>query len=54
VDFEDQGRYEMELKAPAARPSVGWSLELSGVRVLRAEGFLPYWSATKEDWFSPE
>jgi hypothetical protein len=54
VDFEDRGRYEMELKVPVAGPRAGWSLELNAVKVVQAAGFLPYWSASKEDWFNPE
>lgn len=54
VDFEDPGRYEMVLKAPAAGPRFGWSLGLNGVRIIQIEGFLPYWSTTAEGWFSPE
>ncbi len=54
VDFEDSGRYELELKAPVAGPREGWSLELNAVKVLRLEGFQPYWSARAEDWFNPE
>ncbi len=54
VEFEDPGRYELELKAAVNGPRAGWSLELNAVKVLRAEGFLPYWSASAEDWFHPE
>ena len=54
VDFEDPGRYELELKAPVTGPRQGWSLELNAVKVLRVEGFLPWWSARPEDWFNPE
>ncbi|MBK9138880.1 MAG: formylglycine-generating enzyme family protein [Verrucomicrobia bacterium] len=54
VDFEDTGRYELELKAPVSGPRAGWALELNAVKVLRIEGFQPYWSARAEDWFNPE
>lgn len=54
VDFEDPGCYELELKAPVTGPRQGWSLELNAVKVLRVEGFLPWWSARAEDWFNPE
>lgn len=54
IDFEDSGKYRLELKAPAAGPRRGWSLELNAVRVLRAEGFNPCWSASIENWFDPE
>jgi hypothetical protein len=53
IDFEDPGRYPLELKAPVAGPRKGWSLELNAVRVLRAEGFGPYWSTSPENWFDP-
>jgi hypothetical protein len=54
VDFEDPGRYELELKAPVAGPREGWALELNAVQVLKTDGLLPYWSARRGDWFDPE
>lgn len=54
VDFGDQGRYELELSMPSNGQQQGWSLELNGVRILKTEGFLPYWSAGQQDWFNPE
>jgi hypothetical protein len=55
VDFEDPGRYEIELKGvvDGSRPR-GWSLEVHNAKVLSVEGFSPYWAAEPESLFNPE
>ncbi|MBN2507602.1 MAG: hypothetical protein JXQ71_12995 [Verrucomicrobia bacterium] len=54
VDFADPGRYEMELKVPVRGPLPGWTLELNAVRVVKLDGFAPYWAATAGNLFDPE
>lgn len=57
VDLYDPGRYELELKTAVTRtnpPGKGWSLELSGVRVIASEGLLPYWACDENELFNPE
>jgi formylglycine-generating enzyme required for sulfatase activity len=54
VDFEDVGRYEVQLTAPAYAPTEGWSLEIYKLKVLSIEGMTPYWASDKIDLFIPE
>ncbi|NLH16205.1 MAG: SUMF1/EgtB/PvdO family nonheme iron enzyme [Phycisphaerae bacterium] len=54
VDFEDVGRYEVQLTAPVSGEPNVWSLELYKLKVLFAEGFMPYWSIDAQDIFIPE
>jgi iron(II)-dependent oxidoreductase len=49
IDFEDYGRYRMELTAPAGPAPAGvWRLEVFDARVVSQEGFLPYWAPSPE------
>ena len=54
VDFEDVGRYEVQLTAPVSNDTNGWSLELYKLKVLSIEGLMPYWASDKENLFIPE
>jgi hypothetical protein len=54
VEFEDPGRYELELKVPAAEPLAGWALETQALEIVSCSGLLPYWSASPDTWFNPE
>jgi formylglycine-generating enzyme required for sulfatase activity len=54
VDFEDPGRYELELEAPAPADAEPWSLEVYHANVLSVKGLHPFWSATPEQLFHPE
>lgn len=54
VDFQDPGRYELQLKAPVSGDLRGWSLEICGLKVLSIEGMLPYWAASEVELFNPE
>jgi formylglycine-generating enzyme required for sulfatase activity len=54
IDFEDPGRYQLELKAPVSGEVAGWSLEIYNARVLSIDGLLPYWSTHAEQLFNPE
>lgn len=54
IDFQDPGRYELELKAPVSGGARGWSLELCNLKVLSIEGLLPYWAAAEKELFNPE
>lgn len=54
VDFEDVGRYEIQLTTPVSGPAEGWSLELYKVKVLSIEGLMPYWAIDRKNLFVPE
>jgi hypothetical protein len=54
IDFEDPGRYLLELTAEVAGPRQAWSLELHDVKVVSVNGLLPYWAAAPEELFNPE
>ncbi len=54
VDFEDPGRYELQLQASVSGPPDGWSLELHNVQVLSIQGMTPYWSDAPASFFHPE
>lgn len=54
IDFGDPGRYELELKVPVTGPRTGWSLELTAVKVVKLDGFMPYWAASATNLFNPE
>jgi hypothetical protein len=54
VDFEDPGRYELELKASVSGETAAWSLELCNLRVLSIEGMERYWATSADDLFNPE
>lgn len=55
VDFDDKGRYEVELKVPIkGGPLEGWALEVYQAKILKIQGFLPYWSSRPDELFNPE
>jgi formylglycine-generating enzyme required for sulfatase activity len=54
VDFEDVGRYEVQLTAPVSIDANGWALELYKLKVLSIDGMMPYWASAREDLFIPE
>jgi hypothetical protein len=55
VDFQDPGRYAMELEAEVGenRGDV-WSLEIHDATVTGTEGLLPYWANEPSELFNPE
>ncbi|HOW69100.1 MAG TPA: SUMF1/EgtB/PvdO family nonheme iron enzyme [Phycisphaerae bacterium] len=53
IDFQDPGRYELELKAPVGGEVAGWSLQIDEARVLSIEGFSPYWASDPAELFHP-
>jgi formylglycine-generating enzyme required for sulfatase activity len=58
VDFEDPGRYELELKMESKEPLTAeggfWSLEVYKAKVLSVKGILPYWASEPGQLFHPE
>lgn len=54
IDFQDPGRYELELKAVVSGDTRGWSLEISNLKVLSIDGLLPYWADDEVELFNPE
>jgi hypothetical protein len=55
IPFEDKGRYEVELKMPVtANGREIWSLEAFNAKVLKIEGFLPWWATAPDELFNPE
>lgn len=58
IDFEDPGRYELELKLDAKEPFTSdggfWSLEVHNAKVLSVKGMLPYWASDPQQLFHPE
>lgn len=46
IDFEDYGRYRMELVAPVTDHNGPWSLEVYDARVVSQTGFEPYWTTS--------
>ncbi|MGE5608930.1 MAG: hypothetical protein ACM359_06735, partial [Bacillota bacterium] len=54
VDFQDPGRYELELKTAVSGGGVGWSVEVYKAKVIGVKGMLPYWAGDGEQLFHPE
>ena len=54
IDFQDPGRYELELKAPVSGDTRGWALEMCNLKVLSVDGLLPYWADDEGELFNPE
>lgn len=54
IDFQDPGRYELELRAPVTGDITGWSLQIDDAKVLSIEGFSPYWSTHPAELFNPK
>ena len=54
IDFQDPGRYELELKAAISGSTRGWSLEMCNLKVLSIDGLLPYWADQEAELFNPE
>ncbi len=54
VDFQDPGRYELELKALVSGDPSGWAVELCNLKVLSIEGMLCYWATDLTELFNPE
>lgn len=55
VDFDDKGRYEVEMTVPIEGDSLdGWALEVFNAKILKIEGFLPYWAGRPDELFNPE
>ncbi len=54
VDFQDPGRYEVTLRAPAPAGGAMVALELHELRVLGVEGLLPWWAPAPEELVNPE
>lgn len=56
VDFEDPGRYELELKHESGSldASGPWSVEVVKSKVIGARGLAPWWSPRAEELFHPE
>ena len=53
VEFEDPGRYELQIAVPITGPRDGWSLEIHNLQVVAITGMAPYWSALRESSFHP-
>ncbi|HON65899.1 MAG TPA: SUMF1/EgtB/PvdO family nonheme iron enzyme [Phycisphaerae bacterium] len=55
LPLEDKGRYEISLAVPFDEDQLeGWSIEAWQAKVLRIEGFSPYWANSPEQLFNPE
>ncbi len=56
VEFEDPGRFVMDLEAAVSPESWGkvWGVEIFDAEVKTCKGMLPYWAATPEELFNPE
>lgn len=55
MPLEDKGRYELTLAVPLDTDQLeGWSLEAWQAKVLRIEGFAPYWAGSPAELFNPE
>lgn len=54
IDFQDPGRYELELKTVASGDTRGWALEVCNLKVLSIDGLLPYWADDEVELFNPE
>ena len=54
IDFQNPGRYELELKAVVSGGTRGWTLEMCNLKVLSIDGLLPYWADDEVELFNPE